>query len=258
MDSVRISGSVVVVGDPGAQSVNTGKGLADQDADASASNFKYLDESAQGSVHYLPSATLRKIVYNSGTVMQYPAELRSAIITLCKSFLVDARPWNLPPLLQARIAGVNAESLLEIMKKVKGVAYEPQADSQSTRDAERFMTAVENRKLGSENVEVFRETKEAGVEHTARIVQMVYDLLGVRLVDNLDGIPLQKHEDPAEALQKFQDVLRDGGTELPLIPCYDVTGARLLLHQDLIEGFVNNDQQTIKQVSELCHANSLP
>ena len=88
-----------------------------------------------------------------------------------------------------------------------------------------------------------------GIMATAEIVQMAYELLGTRLVDGLDGVPLQRYERPVQASSFLKRV--ENHPDAPLIPAYDLVGAILLVRPDLASGVVRGDDDACDELRKL-------
>jgi len=236
---VRVA-STLVVGDAGGCSVNTGQGLCEAepegDAVQSRANFAHLEGAS--TVCYLPSARLRMVHFTPQTAQCYPQAIFNTVLDITMRFLLGGRPKGLASHLQERIAGANAQSLLQLARRCLGEDYVPRPTLVQLQDASRFMKEFQK-----------PEATELGINCTAQIAQMIVDLLGEPLCDDADGTPLQVHPHPGAARQRFEGLLACHPT-LSLVPCYDVTAARLMMRPELLEGFLAGDAAAMEYLQE--------
>ena len=183
--------------------------------------------------------------------MAYPRRLQQLIFNTTRDFLCGPRPAELAPSLQARVARTNRDQLWQLFSTVCGATTKPPPDAQSLAHARRYMAMVGTGISYREETCSCEAAGEDGdgIMATAEIAQMTYELLGARLVDGPDGIPLQRYERPVQASAFLKRVKNH--PDAPLVPAYDLVGAILLLRPDLASGVVRGDDDACDELRKL-------
>eukprot|EP00936_MAST-01D_sp_MAST-1D-sp1_P002818 g2818.t1 len=258
---------VIIVGDDSGGSVNTGNGLAGRDAAECASNMTVLRNAGAVFVGtarlkhfpFVPRGVLGNSGANTfhgtgsgaGADMVYPRRLQQLVFDTTRNFLCGPRPAELTPSLQARAARTNRDQLWQLFSAVCGATAKPVPDAQSLSHARRYMAMFGTEIRHGDGARACKAVDEDadGVWATAEIVQMTFELLGTRLVDGFDGVPLQRYERPVQASAFVKRV--GSHPDAPLMPAYDLVGAILLVRPDLVPGVICGDENACDEVRKL-------